>query len=115
MAGRKKRSPDAVLKSKTQHGDLQIIRIYVFERYAIIYKVMLSHSDSFVPFAQKWRKFVFGGKKLYYYKMVLIVSKMEFLMLKKTLISMDPLTGLSQTWFDLENPNKSDKSLNDQG
>lgn len=115
MADRKRRSPDVELRSRTRFDEPQRVRLYVYERYAIIHKLILSKSDSFIPFAVRSRKFVFGGMELYYYRMSLVIAKEEFLALKKYLVAMDPLTGLSQVWFDLENPNKSDKSLNRPG
>lgn len=115
MADRKRCSPDAELRSRTRYNEPQRLRLYVYERYAIIHKVLLSKSDAFIPFAVRTRKFEFHGTVLYYFRMSMVITKEEFLTLKSTLIAMNPLTGLSQVWFDLENPNKSDKSLNRPG
>lgn len=111
MADKRRRSPDAEIKSLTRFNEPQRVRLYVFERYAIIHKVMLSVSDSFIPFAVRHRRFIFSGKKFYYYRMSLVITKDEFLTLKRTLLLMDPLTGLSGLWFNLEYPNKSEESL----
>ena len=111
MAGRSKRSPDAELRSRTRFDEPQGIRLYVFERYAIIHKVMLSRSNAFVSFSVKSRKFRFQETDIYYYRMSLVITKDEFLQMKKLLALMDPLTGLSQIWFNFENTNKMGESL----
>lgn len=109
MAGKGRRKPDVELRSRTRFDEPQRLRVYVYERYAIIHKVMLSRSDAFTSFAVKARKFVFHGEACHYFRMSMVIGKEEFLSLKQTLVRMDPLTGLSALWFDLE-PEKTNKS-----
>ncbi len=114
MGGKKRQSPDTELRSRTRFGEPQRIRLYVYENYAIIHKVMLSKSVAFQRYAVRSRKFAFSGGTIYYFRMSLVVAKEEFLTLKRMLALMDPLTDLSKLWFSLENPNKEDESLNIQ-
>ena len=104
---KKNRVPDVNLKIRTRFNEPVRITVYVLQHYAIIYKSIFTQYSKLEKLAVRKRKFTFGSDDRYYFQMVMVIGKNEFLAMNQVLHTMEKLTGLSSIWFDFENPNNN--------